>query len=74
MKNHTKVCLPEPTEKVRIDVKEVPGYSYPKPADHATIVERTSPGVGWFKQPIGDRHEQVKPECAQPCEGACPVQ
>jgi hypothetical protein len=73
MKNHTKVCLPSPTEKIRIDVKETPGYSYPKPPCHARIVERTSPGVGWFTQPLGDRHERVKPNCAEPCEGACPV-
>jgi len=31
---------------VKIDVKQVPGISYPKPANHARIVERTSPGVG----------------------------
>ena len=45
--NHTAVHLPEPTKKVRVDVKEEPGYSYPKPADHVRIVERTSPGEGF---------------------------
>jgi hypothetical protein len=74
MKNHTRVHLPEPTEKVRIDVKEVPGYSYPKPANHARVVERSSPGVGWFNQPLSDRHERVRPDCGQPCEGACPAE
>ena len=74
IKNHTRVHLPEPTEKVRIDVKQTPGYSYPEPVDHVRIVERTSPGVGWFKQPLSDRHECVKPECAGPCEGACPAE
>lgn len=74
MKNHTRVHLPEPTEKMTIDVKQTPGYSYPKPADHARIVERTSPGVGWFKQPLSDRHERVKPNCDQPCEGECPTE
>ena len=74
MKNHTRVHLPEPTEKVTIDVRQTPGYSYPKPADHARIVERTSPGIGWFKQPLSDRRERVKPDCAEPCEGSCPTE
>lgn len=74
IKNHTKVHLPEPTARVRIDVKEVPGYSYPRPADHARIVERTSPGSGWFKQPLSDRHERVNTPCSQPCAEACPVE
>jgi hypothetical protein len=74
IQNHTRVHLPGPTEKVKIDVKQVPGMSYPAPADHARIVERTSPGVGWFNQPLSDRREQVKPECAGPCEGACPTE
>jgi hypothetical protein len=73
MKNHTKVHLPEPTDKIRIDVRETPGYSYPRPASHASITERTSPGLGWFKQPLGDRYERVKPNCADQA-GDCPVQ
>ena len=74
MKNHTRVHLPNPTKKMRIDVKQKPGYSYPKPANHARIVERTSPGIGWFKQPLSDRRERVKPNCTEPCEGECPIQ
>ncbi len=38
--NHTRVHLPAPTEAVRIDVKQKPGLSYPKPVDHVRIVER----------------------------------
>jgi hypothetical protein len=74
MKNHTRVHLPEPTKKVRIDVKQKPGYSYPKPANHARIVERTNAGIGLFKQPLGDRHEKVKPNCQQPYENDCPIE
>jgi hypothetical protein len=76
IKNHTKVHLPKPTDKMTVSVKQTPGISYPKPADHARIVERTSPGIGWFRQPLGDRHEKVKPECPQECpaEGECPVE
>jgi hypothetical protein len=72
MKNHTRVNLPEPTQRVRIDVKQKPGLSYPKPAHHARIVERTSPGVGAYRQPLTDRHECIKPDCTEPCEGDCP--
>ena len=63
MKNHTRVRLPGPTEKIRIDVKQKPGFSYPKPASHARIVERTRKGVGYFKQPFFDRRERVNPDC-----------
>ena len=34
--------MPEPTHKMRIDVKEKPGYCYPQPPDHVRIVERTT--------------------------------
>jgi len=71
--NHTNVSLPGPTEKVRVDVKEEPGYSYPRPADHVRIVERTSGGEGWFTQPLSDRRACVRPEGAGPCEGECPT-
>jgi hypothetical protein len=54
-------------------VKQTPGYSYPKPADRVRIVERTSPGIGWFKQPLSDKHERVKPDCSQ-TEGECPTE
>ena len=63
VQNHTKVHLPKPTEKVKVDVKQKPAISYPKPADHVRIVERTSPGIGTYRQPLGDRHECVKPDC-----------
>jgi len=74
IKNHTRVHLPKPTENVKVDVKQTPGYSYPKPADHVRIVERTGSGVGWFKQPLGDRLECVKPNCAEVCEDDCPTE
>ncbi len=68
--NHTRVCLPEPTECERIDVKQSPGMSYPEPADHARIVERTSAGVGFFRQPLCD-HLRKGPnrDCAEQGEG-----
>ncbi len=42
MVNHTHVSLPSPVTRERIDVRQVPGISYPVPANHARIVERTS--------------------------------
>jgi len=72
--NHTAVHLPNPTEHERVDVKEVPGYSYPTPANHACIVERTNAGEGAYRQPLADRHASVGGECAGPCqEGDCPA-
>jgi hypothetical protein len=71
--NHTHVCLPKPTDSVRIDVKQKPGMSYPQPAHHARIVERTASGVGTYRQPLGDRRECVKSECPTqecPTDGA----
>ncbi len=74
VKNHTRVHIPEPTEKMRVDVKQVPGYTYPKPVDHVRIVERTRAGAGWFKQPLGDHHERVGAACPDDCEEECPTQ
>jgi len=71
IKNHTRVHLPEPTETVRIDVKQKPGYSYPKPVDHVRIVERAESPAGLFRQPLGNRHETIQENC--PDGQACPV-
>ena len=81
IKNHTRVHLPKPTERVKVDVKQVPGMTYPRPASHVRIVERTTAGVGPYRQPLGDRRECVRPECANgacgnecPCEGGEPCE
>ena len=37
MRNHTAVRMPRPTEKIRIDVRNQPGFSYPAPADRIRI-------------------------------------
>jgi hypothetical protein len=75
--NHTRVNLPEPTEKVRIDVKQKPGYSYPKPVDHVRIVERAESPAGIFRQPLGNRHETIQDPCVegQSCPtDNCPIE
>ncbi len=71
--NHTRVCMPEPTHEVRIDVKQKPGYSYPQPPDHVRIVERTCPGrppCGEGEVPCSDRAAPC-PEPAPCAEGGC---
>jgi hypothetical protein len=70
VKNHTRVHMPKPTEKVRIDVKQFPGMSYPKPASRALIIERTRPGA---PAPRGHRQmrEVIVPGC--PPDASCPV-
>ena len=40
MRNHTAVRAPRPTEKIRIDVRDQPGYSYPAPADRIRITNQ----------------------------------
>jgi hypothetical protein len=50
MKNHTMMHMPGPTRHVRIDVRQDPGFTYPKPANHAWIVEKTGPGLGLFRR------------------------
>lgn len=67
MKNHTRVNMPKPTDKVRIDVRQRPGFSYPKPASHARIVEQTLPGPGLYRQPLQDRRQVICPEGGTIC-------
>jgi hypothetical protein len=69
MQNHTVMNVPEPTRRVKIDVRQDPGLSYPKPANHAWIVEQNNTGLGAFLQPLGDRTQRIGPESG-PCD--CP--
>jgi hypothetical protein len=66
MKNHTFMHLPEPTRRVKIDVRQDPGFSYPRPANQAWIVEQAQAGHGAFRQPFGDRREII-----QSPDGSC---
>lgn len=68
IKNHTRRSIPEPTRRVTVDVRQDPGFSYPKPANHAYIVEKTHTGLGRYRQPYGDKREVIVPGCAA---GAC---
>ena len=59
IKNHTCTHIPGPTRKVKIDVRQDPGFSYPKPASHAYIVEQTFPGLGINHEPPGNKCEII---------------
>ncbi len=65
--NHTKTSIPQPTKHIRIDVRQVPGYSYPKPANHVRIVERSMPGINWLRHPLGNKQEIIQPEHGSAC-------
>ncbi|MGD9724044.1 MAG: hypothetical protein AB7O59_22515 [Pirellulales bacterium] len=55
--NHTKMHIPSPVRKFKIDVREKPGFSYPKPVDHVKITEHKHMPPVLFHQPIGDKHD-----------------
>ncbi|MCC7083928.1 MAG: hypothetical protein IT427_02850 [Pirellulales bacterium] len=59
MKNHTAMHIPGPTKKVKIDVKQEPGLSYPHPASHVHIVERSTVPPVEFRQPWHMSHQVV---------------
>ncbi len=59
MKNHTRQHLPGPTERLKIHVREMPGYSYPKPPSHVRIREQHIHPTLPFAQPRADRMRVV---------------
>jgi hypothetical protein len=61
MKNYTHVKLPDPTHHVKIHVRQQPGFSYPKPASRAFILEKMQPHRGHFSQPGGNCQEVIMP-------------
>lgn len=74
IRNYTMTNIPGPTKRVSIGVRQSPGLSYPKPASHAYIVEKTNPGLTRFIKPC-DKQVICDPACPVPCdpcvEGAC---
>jgi len=77
MVNHTHVNIPDPTSRVRIDMRQTPGMSYPKPANHAFISEQNRPGLsGVMPRPLADRNHVISsgPSCpATASAGGCPT-
>ncbi len=56
IQNHTRMHIPAPIEKFKIDVKQKPGLSYPQPPNHVHIVEKNYPQRVPFLQPAADRN------------------
>jgi hypothetical protein len=70
MKNHTFTLIPEPDSKVKIHVKQKPGFVYPKPASHAYITDHSRPPLFPLSPPIADGHQAVNtnlPNANTPC-------
>jgi len=74
IKNHTRVHMPRPTSHVKIDVKQQPGFSYPKPANHVRIREQTFTGLGSHRQPLLDRLRLLLPGATtvETCDATSP--
>ena len=60
IRNHTHVDLPKPTREFKIDVKQRPGMSYPKPVNRMHISERAVPEKARLHQPPCDTVECVQ--------------
>ena len=59
VRNHTVSHIPGPVAKVSIDVKQKPGFSYPKPVSQVSITEHKHMPPVLFRQPHGDKHEHA---------------
>jgi len=57
IENHTHMSIPDVVHKVKIDVKQTPGLSYPNPVHHVHIVEATPTPPVEYHQPCADHHE-----------------
>ena len=57
VKNHTHMSIPDVVHKVKIDVEQKPGLSYPNPVHHVHIVESTPTPPVEYHQPCADHHE-----------------
>lgn len=83
MKNHTRMHIPPPVHKMKIDVKQRPGMDYPRPVNHVNIAETNRAGFSLFGHHAGhpslwqkltakhaSKHGE---ECPEDCpEGYCP--
>lgn len=69
IRNHTRVHVPGPVEKVGIHVKQTPGISYPRPPHKVHIHEQARAPWLKFTPPWRTKHETVGgDECV---DGAC---
>jgi hypothetical protein len=59
MRNHTPMHIPGPTEKLKIHVRQSPGFSYPKPPSRVFIREQMIHPTLNFTQPHSDRTQVI---------------
>ena len=71
IKNHTASHIPGPVKTFKIDVKQDPGLSYPKPVSRVHLTERSYTAPTLFHQPKSDMHEGDAGPCANCTDGAC---
>ena len=57
--NHTRMHIPGPTESLHMRVRQMPGYSYPKPPSRVWIREQSIHPSPPFNQPHRDRIQVV---------------
>jgi len=72
MRNHTFQNIPGPVEKVKIDVKQKPGFTYPRPVSHVCIEENVLAPPAIYKAPnkcqvIGSGPIAPPPGCDAGC-------
>ena len=60
IKNHTRVRMPPPVHKMKIDVKQRPGMNYPRPVNHVNVSEVNRAGFRLFGGPT-NQHDGGKP-------------
>ena len=59
IRNHTRVDMPNPTSKLNMHVRQVPGYSYPETPTRVFIREQNiQPGMP-FGRPASDTKQRV---------------
>jgi hypothetical protein len=73
IRNHTPMHIPGPTEKLTVDVRQTPGFSYPKPPSHVFIREQNIHPSLPFHQPWSNHVEVIPntPRAAHPTSCSC---
>jgi hypothetical protein len=66
IRNYTHMHLPGPTEKVKMHVRQMPGYSYPKPASRVFLREQMIHPSLQYHQPHYDRRQVISSDDAYP--------
>ena len=64
MRNHTSINIPRPVEKVKMNVRQQPGMSYPNPVSRVRITEQNiHPGVPAGRGMYQHGSQRVDPNC-----------